>query len=244
MASVYAVYSMVVLACSGIISQVFHSLTYILGDAYSKGNAFVRTVDRFNSLYIPSVFAIYSTLYLLLKSFISIYTNGITDINYTDKWLPILFIIIQLLSSCRIVNGAIIKIASHAKKTIIRCVIESLINLGLSIVLLQFIGMYGVLLGTIIALLYRANDIVLYTNKHILNRLPWKEYGLYALNFVAFGGIVAINHFFPVSADSYLGLIGKAFIVFPLVIVIYIAFNMPYLKTLFSEFLLHKKAKN
>jgi len=241
-ASVYTVYSMFVMACSGIISQVFTSLTYILGNAYSEGKMFHRVVDRFNALYIAAVFAIYSTLYLLLGPFISIYTNGITDINYTDALLPLLFVLIQLLSSCRIVNGEIIKIASHAKNTIIRSVVESTINLVLSIVLLQFIGMYGVLLGTIVALLYRANDITLYTNKHILNRKPWKEYGVYSLNFVAFFGIVALGHYFPIAADSYLALFGKALIVFPLVIVIYFVFNIPFIRSLLSD-VLHRIKK-
>ena len=237
MASIYAVYSMVVVACSGIISQVFNSLTYILGNAYTEGKKFNHIVISFNSVYIFAVFAIYSTLYLLLGPFISIYTNGITDVNYNDALLPLLFILIQLLSTCRIVNGAIIKIASHAKKTIVRSIVESIINLTLSIVLLQFMGMYGVLLGTIIALLYRANDITIYTNKHIMKRSPWKEYGLYALNFAAFFAIVALGHYFPITANSYLSLIGKAFIVFPLVIVIFFIFNIPFIKSLLPAIL-------
>ena len=183
-ASIYAVYSMAVVACAGIIGQVFNSLTYILGNAYSKRDNFVSVVDNFNAIYIPAVFAIYAAVFLALRPFVSVYTQGITDTDYNDAFLPLLFVLIQLLSSCRIVDGAIIKIAAHADKTIGRSIIESVINLVCSLILINFFGIYGVLLGTIIALLYRSNDIIIYTNKYIFKRSPWKEYKLYIFNFV------------------------------------------------------------
>ena len=62
------------------------------------------------------------------------------------------------------------------KQTQVRSIIESAINLTVSLVLVFKIGMYGVLLGTIAALLYRTNDVIIYANWNILGRKPWKTY--------------------------------------------------------------------
>ena len=224
MASVYAVYSMVVLAISTIIAQVFNSTRYLLGEAYQTKN-YEAQHDRFNVIYIAVVFCLYTITYLLLFPFISLYTQGVEDANYTDKYLPVLFIGIQLLSSCRCVDGELIKIAAHAKQTISRTITETLINLSVSLALVNIIGIYGVLVGTIVALLYRMNDIILYTNKNILHRSAWKEYKLYLLNFIVFVVFMLLNGFFPMQAMGYGQLIIKAMIVSVMVGAVYILVN-------------------
>ena len=95
----------------------------------------------------------------------------------------------------------------HAKQTINRTVTEAIINLSASLILVQFWGIYGVLCGTIIALLYRTNDIVIYANKRILLRSPWKEYILYLGNFAVFSFIVYANSCVSVKLDTYWNLI-------------------------------------
>lgn len=62
--------------------------------------------------------------------------------------------------------------------------IEAAINVIVSIAAVQFIGIYGVLLGTIAALLYRTNDFIIYANTKILMRSPKKEYALVLSNFL------------------------------------------------------------
>lgn len=226
MASVYSVYSLVTVAISSIIGQVFSSCSYILGSAFANKENYNNTHDKFNTVYIASVFCLYTVAYLLLLPFVKLYTSGITDINYTDEFLPILFVGIQLLSSCRIVDNALIKNSLHAKQTVSRTIIESGINLVLSIILVQFIGIYGVLLGTIIALLYRSNDMIIYANKCILKRLPWKEYRLYFINWIVFAIFVLLSHYEPISISSYVEFLLKGICVFAIVAVSYFLINI------------------
>ncbi len=224
-ASIYAVYSMVVSAVSTIIGQVFNSTHYILGDAYHKDN-YQKTHDSFNTIYITIVFALYTIAYILFKPFIEIYTSGIEDIDYSIRFLPILFVLIQLLSACRAVDTVLLRNAGHAKLTISRTIIEAVVNLGTSILLIGSIGIHGALLGTILALLYRANDMIIYANKRILKRSPWKEYKLYMLNFLIFGFAVALNYNFPIQSVGYLDLLGKAVVISIIVIIVYCALNI------------------
>ena len=113
----------------------------------------------------------------------------------------------------------------HAKQTINRTIVEAAINISASIILVQFWGIYGVLCGTVIALLYRTNDIVIYANKRILLRGPWKEYLIYLVNYAAFFLIVYVNPYVSVKADTYWNLILAAIPVSIGIILIYALVN-------------------
>lgn len=221
-ASVYAVYALVLNALRTIIGQVFNGTNYILGHSYSeKRDTYYLTHDRYNCFYVCAVFAIFSIAYLLILPFLTIYTRGVTDANYLDVKLPILFVLIELLSACRIVDNQLIKISLHAKQTVSRAMIEAIINLVVSLVLVQFFGIYGVLLGTIVALLYRTNDIIIYTNKNILERSSIKEYVLYGSNFAVFILVILCQNAVQIKASSYFQLIGIAIPVSGGILVLY-----------------------
>ena len=79
-------------------------------------------------------------------------------------------------------SSQIINFAGHFQQTQWRSILESAINLSVSVFLVAQIGIYGVLIGTIVALLYRTNDIIIYTNRKILNRFPWKTYRRWGIN--------------------------------------------------------------
>lgn len=111
-----------------------------------------------------------------------VYTSGIKDINYVDPWLAYLFTALYVLMYARRTSSQIINFSGHFKQTQWRSVLESAINLSVSIFLVTRIDIYGVLIGTIAALLYRTNDVILYTNKKILNRSPWRTYRRWITN--------------------------------------------------------------
>ncbi len=225
-ASIYAVYSMVLTSVNTIIGQALNGTYYILGNSYSKDkDGYANTHDTFNSIYISAVFIVFTVTFLLLLPFVSLYTSGVTDANYLDGNLPLLFVLIQLLSVCRMVDNYLIKISLHAKQTISRTITESVINLTASLILVQFMGIYGVLCGTILALLYRVNDMIIYSNKRILKRSPLKEYKLYLANFAVFGIFAFVSRQITIVADSYFHLILIAVAVTTVVAIAYLLVN-------------------
>jgi O-antigen/teichoic acid export membrane protein len=226
-ASVYAVYAMVFTALTTIVGQVFSGTNYILGESYSKDKKnYPKTHDVFNGIYICAVFMLFTVAYLFVLPFVALYTKDVSDANYLDGKLPLLFTAIQLLSSCRIVDNQLIRISLHAKRTIKASVIESVINIFASLILVQFIGIYGVLCGTILALLYRTNDIILYTNRTILQRSAKKEYVLYGSNIVVFAVFALLREKIMIEVFSYTRLVAYAVVGFALVAVVYLAMNI------------------
>ena len=70
---------------------------------------------------------------------------------------------------------------------------ESVINIVVSLVCVFQFGIYGVLLGTIAALLYRTNDMIIYANKKILHRSPWKTYRRWLVNLALFVVVTVLS---------------------------------------------------
>lgn len=193
-ASIYAAYNLVFSSLNTLIGQVHNGCYYVLGQSYCRGREeYIGVHDAYDTFYIPFVFACMSTACLLTAPFVAIYTAGVTDVNYVDPYLPILFCLIQLLSCCRITSANLIKLAGHAKKTVPRAMLEAGINLAVSIVLVNFLGIYGVLLGTVAALLYRTNDMIIYANRRILGRSPWRTYRTVLLNSILFAAIFLLT---------------------------------------------------
>ena len=218
---------MVFSSLSTLINSVNSSLNYILGHAWAKKDLqdYRKTHDMYESLYMASVFAVFTVAYILILPFIAIYTKGITDIPYIDVYLPILFVLVQLLSCSRATASRLITISGHARTTQKQSIIEAAINLISSIVLVNFLGIYGVLLGTIIALLYRTNDIIIYANLKVLNRMPWKTYKKVLVNLVVFSCVAFavryIQEAMMAHCDGYFDFICLGFLLLPASLLLY-----------------------
>jgi len=175
--SVYAAYKVVVSAIGTLTYNISESFLFILGQEFAKNRKkYMQDIDLFDALYTMVNFILLGTAYVLYLPFIELYTRGVTDIVYVDPWLPILFVGIEILSGCRRAMQNTIHVAGRFRDTVRQTVAETAINLIVSLVLVGFFGIYGVLIGTIIALLYRSNEIIWYGNRKILGRNPWKSY--------------------------------------------------------------------
>ena len=137
-----------------------------------------------------------------------LYTIGINDITYVDKYLPLLFCLVNLLSACRSTENNLISVAFHTKQTLPRAYAEAIINIGVSLVCVNMIGIYGCLIGTIVSLFYRTNDIIIYANKIILNRKPIQAYKTVMSNFILFFVICIAANAMNLSINGYLSFLG------------------------------------
>ena len=169
--------SLIISCVSNIIDTLCSSVEFVLGQAFnSDKNKFMKLQEVYETYYLGVSFFFFTVTLIMLPSFMKIYSSGITDAQYVDKYLPLLFVTLNVLMYSRRTSSQIINFAGHFKQTQVRSIIESAINLTVSLVLVFKIGMYGVLLGTIAALLYRTNDVIIYANWNILGRKPWKTY--------------------------------------------------------------------
>ena len=206
---------MIVDIISTLIGNIHNGFAFRLGQIYNTDKErYKSTYDAYETCYMALSVALYAMTFLFLLPFMGLYMEGVEDANYLDKLLPILFVSIKLLVSSRALAGATITYAGHFKKTQWRSVLESIINLSVSVAAILILrqynimwGMYGVLIGTIAALLYRANDMILYTSRHILGVSPWKTYRKWIVDLAAFAAVYGLSKLVPIRATGYVELI-------------------------------------
>lgn len=210
-ASIYSVYNIIYSAISAVAAVISTSMIYQIGYEFNKNHEkYYMLHDKFESMYISTVFAIVTTATVLCLDFIKIYTMGINDVNYTDAFLPILFALIQILTCGRSISNRVIGIAGHAKETQNRSIIETIINIICSVILTIKFGIYGVLLGTVIATAYRTIDVILYTNHKIIKRRNIKIFIMLIVDFILFGIFMSVFNNIKLYVNGYLGLIVPA----------------------------------
>lgn len=176
-ASVYSLYGLVFGSLNMLINAANGGLGFLFGqNHYKKSEDFIKIYDSYSIIHLTLIFSIMTPAYLLIAPFVQLYTKGISDTNYLLNYLPILFTLINIMSAARTVPARLIAITGHARATQRRSVLEAVLNILASLVLVQFYGIQGVLIGSIIALLYRMNDIIIYANTKILERKINKDY--------------------------------------------------------------------
>lgn len=212
--SVYSLYKMIVFHLRIIIRKFYDSTNFALGQLFNANKeVFVHVYDGISISYNALIFAVFSTTYTLITPFLALYTREIEDIVYIDPYLPLLFVISEILVLIRDPFINVIGFAGHFQKSVNRTIIETLINIVLSLALIFPLGIHGVLLATIVALTYRFIDLIFYVNRKILKRGVSKSFLIFGSDLL----ILLISQFFlrrsTFSIHSYQSFIWYGFII-------------------------------
>lgn len=200
--SVYSMYAMIFGMVKAIVTVFTESFVYALGQSFHNKPRFFRIFDAYETYCLAISGALFCLLNVLILPFLRLYTAGVTDANYLDPYLPWLFTTFYLMHHGRAPSAHVINIAQKFEATKWRSILESVINVTSSVILTYFFGIYGVLFGTIIALLYRTNDIIIYSSK-IMQRSPLITYRRWLTNVVLLFAISIICSKLPIHADTY-----------------------------------------
>lgn len=168
--SVFTVYNMVSNGVTLFISAFSGAMLAAFGDILVKEEreALQRHFHHFEYVFFAVVAFCYTCTAILILPFMTVYTAGIDDANYIRPGLATLFVIGGIANALRIPATTLVNSAGHFKETKIRAIIEAAISFCVSIVLVQFIGVEGILIGTLCSYVYRTCDLMLYTSKVIL----------------------------------------------------------------------------
>lgn len=204
LSSIYSVYNMVFVALNGVLFTIYNAVNYNLGKDYSYDiEKYKKTHDLYNSIFMSLITILMSVAYILIIPFVKLYTSGVNDINYIYKGLPLLFCLVHLLSWSRYVSGNLSDISGYVKQTSYISVIEAVLNIVLSIVLVRFLGIIGVLLGTVIVLPIKVVYLTWLSDKKILKRSVFNTLKILFTNYLIFIVTLVINHFICFDISSY-----------------------------------------
>ncbi len=170
--SVYTVYNLVMNALKKIQSIMTTGTEPIFGDMWAKGEK--EKIKSFLGFYEYAIYSfasvVFSIAMVMLLPFIALYTKGVHDVEYI---LPVYAVVITMafaFQSIRTPYLCLVQGAGHYKETKPAAIIEAVMNIVISVVLVQFIGIVGVAVGTLVANIYRSYQYAFYIDKNIVKR--------------------------------------------------------------------------
>lgn len=170
--SVYTVYYSIVLN----VKQLFQNFTTGLEAAFGvlwAGNqktTFKKNFEIYEFLSFSFSSVIFTCVGLLILPFIKLYTYGINDVNYIRMTFAILVTITEAVFCIRQPYVTIVQAAGKYKETKKGAFLEAVINLLVSLILVNFIGLNGVIMGTLVSNIFRTCQYACFSYKHLLQR--------------------------------------------------------------------------
>lgn len=202
--SIYGIYKMIFNIVYNSINTINGNLTFLLGNAYQKGRDYYKkTIDAYETVYVTLTGALMFATCFLCPSFIEIYTAG-ADVNYSNIWFPILFMAVNFTNATRNASFNTISISGHFNDTAKYAITESIINIVISVVGVIYLGMVGVLIGTVVAFVYRMFVAYNFVSKKILFMSAWHSYKTMIVNTLLISGLTVLGLFFPFEINNLL----------------------------------------
>lgn len=170
--SVYSVYNLIFNGINTLLATVSSAILASFGNilAVESKEKLKKTYNVYEYFYYILLFTFYTVAYIMIMPFIKLYTYGVVDINYVRNNLVLLFSITGLLNCLRTPGGTLINASGHYKETKNRALIEMSICIIGQLIFVQKLGLVGILIGTLLAYLYRTIDVIVYSHSKILNQ--------------------------------------------------------------------------
>lgn len=204
--SVYSIYFMIGHAIKKAINSVGSGTTAAFGNMMARKEQRVLE-SRFRDyeclfFYVTTILVTITVV--LLTSFISVYTKGVTDVNYIRETFAVLVCMSVFFMCVKVPYEQIVFAAGHFKQTRNAAFIEAGIHITASISLTYFWGLNGIVLGLVIATIYRLIVYTRYVYKNIVETPQNRIILRYMYSFLMFGGAIGLQYAFGFHiANSY-----------------------------------------
>ena len=228
--SVYTVYYLVIGKIKTLL-QVFTS-----GMEAAFGNMWVKhEIDTLNKVFkayehllFSFTVVVFSCVGTLILPFVSEYTRGITDVVYYRVDFAVLITIAEAAFCIRQPYLLLVYATGNYEATKRGALEEAIINLSLSIILVQFVGINGVVIGTLVANVFRTAQYSIFVSNKILNRSPVLIIKHVVWMLACMGVIIPIVMCLDgfVFASGWIGWLIKAVITFIAALTITVIFSM------------------
>lgn len=229
MASVYSVYNLIYRSITQItrsfVASPFNSLGQLLNSSDKNHKKIIEISTIYDQFCVTVVTIILTITAICTIPFIKLYIDGVVDINYIDSYLVLLFFSNSFFQLNNQSSSSIINAAGNFKYQNKICVLSAIINIVLSIILAKYIGIYGILLGSLVSYVIIMIYNVIICSKKILNIGSTKKIIIIILNYI-FSLLIILNFikFYTVS-NNYFMLILQAGLISLLIICIVCLFN-------------------
>lgn len=205
--SIYSVYFLITnTAIYKLLDGLLAGDTPLLGSYLAQGD-----LDRTKNFYYKKEFIIhfiasvvYSVTACLLVPFIMLYTNNVTDANYEQPIFAMLMVGQSICWLFRSFYYELLYAKGEFKKTQWWALLEAAINVVVSLIFVNWLGLIGVAIGTIVSLTYRIIYFLFYNSKIIGNKVFFKFFKNIFVDALIFVSVIALYQLVKFETPNYL----------------------------------------
>lgn len=177
--AVYSVYYLVSRSIWDISSSFSGGMEGAFGEliAQKKQEALYRACRKYSMMLTLVALVLFGCASVLIVPFVRLYMAGVTDANYIQPVFALLLILSEAMNCLSLVYSTLPIAANQLKQTRWGSYGEAMINVALSLVLIQWNPLIGIALGTLTATAFKSLFYMIYTSKHILRCSVWPVLG-------------------------------------------------------------------
>lgn len=181
--SVYSIHYMVANGLRKILVSFVSGMTALFGNmlARNERKTLLHTQSMYELLLHMLAAVFFGAAFVLTTPFVAVYTRGVSDVSYYRPLFAQIMIVAELLYCLRLPYSTLVQAAGHYRQTKKYATVEVVLNLGISLVLVGRLGLVGVVIGTLLSIIYRDLCYIFYTSKHILNISSLCFFGRFAV---------------------------------------------------------------
>ena len=191
--SVYSVYALATTGMKALVLSLTDGISSVIGLTWAGGDRaeLEEKMDLYEYTIFLLVFGIFTVGALLITPFALLYTRGITDAAYAQPVFGVLLAAAEALYLAARPHMDLAFCANRFREITVPACLEAAINLAVSLILVRPLGLIGVAVGTVAAMLFHMLFYVSFSRKLIPGRRPLRYYGR-LLSFLAASGLGAL----------------------------------------------------
>lgn len=200
--SVFSVYNMIFAPLRTMITSLSAGVEAAFGNmiARNEKETLRRSFESFEFIMFVGSALVFLCVAFLITPFVLVYTSGVTDAQYSQPAFGVVMAIAQFLYCIRLPYQMLVDTYGHFKQTKNAAIWESVLNLGISIVFVNYFGLIGVAVGFLFGTLVRTIHFVFYVNKKVLPGVANNFLKHFMCCCMASGTSVVITRIFSVDA--------------------------------------------
>ena len=234
--SIYSVYTLVTNGLKSIINAISGAISPSVGQLFAKGNKeeLDRKFDIYEYINFMIIFIVFTISIPLITPFVMIYVGKVTDANYNQPIFGVLLIIATMIDLLKLPHLNLSYSARKFKELTKPSFIEAILNISISILLVKKYSLNGIIIGTMIAVLYRMIFHISYTKK-IIGRNQSKFYKkLFICLITSIMSLCIVYSIIPSINYNLFSWIISGTIIFAIVITLFIISSMIFMKDEFD----------
>lgn len=230
--SIYSVYHLVIYGVKNLFLSLTNGIHSLIGELWAKQelDTLRDTFGRFEWILHTGTVFVFGCTGMLIIPFISVYTEGVTDVNYVQPLFALLITMAHAGHCLRLPYSVMILAGGHYKQTQNNYIIAAVINVVLSVALVIAFDLVGVAIGTLAAMVYQTVWMAYYVSKNLV-QWPFKKFlKQIAVDVLTVAlGIVA-SRYITMTSISYVSWVVMAVKVAMIWIVVMIPVNLVFYK--------------